>query len=387
MLESIRYLKRISRNSSGMALLLTLAAISFLVALTVQLATSVNWQVQASTTHWEAVRLNQALYSGLSIFRAALYADQQDDQQGGKKQEKFDSLLDNWNTLDMELVSGLAGADRLSLTAQDLSGRIQVNRLWLPEEEKKKILREWQAEQRKKPKGERRRPKGEQANLGSEQSRQKPPDLEKMQRELWKRFLTSGMFAVEDDDQALALIDALIDWLDDDDDEGEHGAEKGYYLSLDKPYPCRNGPLQYPEELLLVKGFSREIVYGGDGHEGILPYLTTITGSDGKININTAPAVVLQALVDGLSEELVELLVEYRENPDNEDALKNPLWYRQVEGFPGDLGFDPKLITIESSFFACTITAGRNGLQQSGKGFIYRDPETKEQTLLSWKVE
>jgi type II secretory pathway component PulK len=128
-------------------------------------------------------------------------------------------------------------------------------------------------------------------------------------------------------------------------------------------------------------------VYGGEGREGILPYLTSISGSDGKININTAPPLVLQVLVDGLSEELVELLVEYRKNPDNKEALEQPNWYKRVDGFPGDLSFDPKLVTVKSSFFACTITAGSNGLQQSGKGFIYRDPETQEQTLLSWKVE
>jgi len=354
-----------------MALLITLAAISFLVALTVQLATSVNWQIQASANQKEAVRLNAALHSGLSLVRAALYADQQEDQSGSQQKQKFDSLQDGWNTLDMELVNRLVGGDGLSLATRDMSGRIQVNRLWLSDEEKQNIKQQWENEQQKKPKGD--------------NDKQKPPDLEKVQRDLWKRFLTSGKFAIEDEDEALSLIDALSDWLDEGDEERDHGAEKGYYLSLENSYTCRNGPLQYPEELLLVKGFSRKIVYGDGEHQGIIDYLT-IYGEDGKININTAPDPVLRALAENIDEEMVEKLVEFRSDSDNLDSLKEQQWYKKVDGLAG-VTIDDNLITTESSFFSCTITAGRNGLQQTGKGFIYRNPETHEQTLLSWKVE
>ena len=367
----MRLLKRIYGNSSGMALLITLAAISFLVALTVQLATSVNWQIQASANQKEAVRLNAALHSGLSLVRAALYADQQEDQSGSQQKQKFDSLQDGWNTLDMELVNRLVGGDGLSLATRDMSGRIQVNRLWLSDEEKQNIKQQWENEQQKKPKGD--------------NDKQKPPDLEKVQRDLWKRFLTSGKFAIEDEDEALSLIDALSDWLDEGDEERDHGAEKGYYLSLENSYTCRNGPLQYPEELLLVKGFSRKIVYGDGEHQGIIDYLT-IYGEDGKININTAPDPVLRALAENIDEEMVEKLVEFRSDSDNLDSLKEQQWYKKVDGLAG-VTIDDNLITTESSFFSCTITAGRNGLQQTGKGFIYRNPETHEQTLLSWKVE
>ncbi len=359
------------RNSSGMALLITLAAISFLVALTVQLATSVNWQVHASSNQKEAVRLNAALYSGLSLVRASLYADQQPTEQG-KQRQTFDSLQDGWNTLDSEKMHDLVGGDGLSLTVGDLTGRIQLNRLVLSAEEKKDIQRQQQEQQR------REQQQGRQP--------QQVQDPEKLQQGLWKRFLLSGKFAVEDEAEAVALIDALSDWLDDDDDERDHGVENGYYQSLEKPYSCRNGPLQYPEELLLVKGFTRRLVYGDEGHQGILQYLT-IYGEDGKININTAPAPVLKALADGISDKMVDLLIEFRDDPENLDALADPGWYQQVTDFPGDVVIDKGMITTRSSYFFCTITAGRDGLQQTGKGYIYRDPKTRKQTLLSWRVE
>jgi general secretion pathway protein K len=345
-------------DASGMALLLTLAAISFLVAITVGLATSVNWQIQASTGQKETVRLHAVLLSGLSLVRASLYGDQQ--------KQKFDTLLDSWNTLDMEMINKLFAGDKVSISVQDMSGRIQVNRLVLSDEEKKKLQ-----------KGRLR---------GRREGGKKQGDPEKLQRELWKRFLLSGKFAVEGEDEVIALLDALSDWLDDDDLVRDHGAETGYYQSLKTPYICRNGPLQYPAELLLVKGFSRKIVYGDKEHEGIIDYLT-IYGQDGKININTAPPPILQALAPGMNDEVTGQLIEFREDKDNLNALENPQWYRQAGDFPGDIVFDKNLITTVSSYFFLKIITENNGFQQTAQGFLYRDPKTREQNLLSWKEE
>jgi len=358
------------RNSSGMALLITLAAISFLVALTVQLATSVNWQVHASANQKDAVRLNAALYSGLSLVRASLYGDQQPTGLG-EQQQGFDSLQDGWNTLDKEKMHELVGGDGVSITVRDLTGRIQLNRLVLSAEEKQEV-QEQQLEQQRQDQEQGRQPR-------------QIKNPEKEQQALWKRFLLSGKFAVENEDEAIALIDALSDWIDADDEERDHGVENGYYQSLEIPYSCRNGPLQYPEELLLVKGFSRRLVYGDDEHQGIFQYLT-IYGDDGKININTASAPVLKALAAGITDEMVDLLIEFRTDQENLDALADPGWYQQVTDFPDDIVIDEGMTTTKSSFFSCTITAGRDGLQQTGQGFIYRDPNTREQTLLSWKV-
>ncbi len=51
------------------------------------------------------------------------------------------------------------------------------------------------------------------------------------------------------------VVDALIDWLDTDDNpRGTGGAEKSYYQSLPIPYAPPNGPMRTPGELRLVKG-------------------------------------------------------------------------------------------------------------------------------------
>ena len=60
------------------------------------------------------------------------------------------------------------------------------------------------------------------------------------------------------------VADAIVDWVDADDDSRPSGAESTYYLSLSNPYKAKNGPLNSLDELLLVKGVTPYLLYGGD---------------------------------------------------------------------------------------------------------------------------
>ncbi len=345
-------LRQILADRSGVALLLALLTIAFLVAVTVRLTNSVDLQMQGGVNQRDAVSLDGMLLSGLNLARAALLADQ--------RQNRFDTSRDAWGTLGQG-ISGLFPGNRLQVRVRDLGGLLQINALVLSDSERKELR--WQD------------PAG-----GSRQIQ----DFEKRQRKVWLRFLTSGRFAVRDEDEALALVDALSDWLDADDEERDHGAESGYYEGLATPYKCRNGPVLYPEELLLVKGFSRKLLYGDGRHQGIIGYLTT-AGRDGRININTAPAPVLQALADNLDAEDVQKLIEFRQDEDNQDLLARPDWYRRVDGFPGDIVLDRQLITSSSSWFRITVTAAIGRMQRTGQGVLHRQ-DNEEQTLVSWSV-
>lgn len=67
------------------------------------------------------------------------------------------------------------------------------------------------------------------------------------------------------------LVDALIDWLDEDDTPRPGGAESAYYAGLNPPYGPRNGKLGSVEELLLIKGFTPALLYGEDMNQnGVL---------------------------------------------------------------------------------------------------------------------
>ena len=58
---------------------------------------------------------------------------------------------------------------------------------------------------------------------------------------------------------------AIIDWMDPDNDTQQGGgAESDYYMSLNPPYRCKNGPIDSIDELLLVRGITRDLLYGTD---------------------------------------------------------------------------------------------------------------------------
>lgn len=62
------------------------------------------------------------------------------------------------------------------------------------------------------------------------------------------------------------LADALLDWVDEDDNPREYGAESEYYETLSPPYSAKNGPLESLEELLLVRGVTPWLLFGEDAN-------------------------------------------------------------------------------------------------------------------------
>jgi type II secretory pathway component PulK len=60
------------------------------------------------------------------------------------------------------------------------------------------------------------------------------------------------------------VIDAIRDWVDEDDEPGSQGAERDYYLSGSVPYEPRNAPMRSIGELELVAGIWPEHLRGED---------------------------------------------------------------------------------------------------------------------------
>jgi general secretion pathway protein K len=88
------------------------------------------------------------------------------------------------------------------------------------------------------------------------------------------------------------------DWIDQDDTVGSpDGAEDSVYTSQTPPYRTGNWPMMSASELMNLPGF------GADRYQKIAPYVTALPRADTTINICTAPALVLQSLVQGLNGE------------------------------------------------------------------------------------
>ena len=122
-------------------------------------------------------------------------------------------------------------------------------------------------------------------------------------------------------------MDALLDWLDSNDDRRVEGAENADYQALERPYPCRNGPLRTLGELQLVMGW--EDIWAIRLEDGAaLVDCLTVGATGGLININTASPVVLMSLDDEIDEFIAENIVALRE----ETPLESDESFRLVSG-------------------------------------------------------
>ena len=122
------------------------------------------------------------------------------------------------------------------------------------------------------------------------------------------------------------LVPAIIDWIDPDDTptvlpfvHGRNaGAESSHYRAAGKHPAPANQPMQTTDELLLVKGMSPLKVSfprkrESRGSDASLLDLLTVYG-DGKIDINSAPPLVLQCLSDRIDPVLANLIVAHRKH-------------------------------------------------------------------------
>ena len=64
-----------------------------------------------------------------------------------------------------------------------------------------------------------------------------------------------------------SIADALLDWMDADTVPRLSGAEDDYYAALNPPCSPRNGIPESLEELLLVKGITRSLLFGRDANQ------------------------------------------------------------------------------------------------------------------------
>jgi type II secretory pathway component PulK len=95
------------------------------------------------------------------------------------------------------------------------------------------------------------------------------------------------------EDEIDGLVDSLSDWKDPDDLHRLNGTESDYYEGLETPYKAKNAFLDTMDELLLVKGFKPEYLYGGEDTKPIADMLTVYGAG---LNVNTASSEVFEML-------------------------------------------------------------------------------------------
>ncbi|WP_457576464.1 general secretion pathway protein GspK [Desulfomarina sp.] len=315
--------KSVFADEKGMALLLTVMIVSLLVGITM-IFHQESWQSYRQADSYKTNGyLRTVAESGINIGMELLYRRKGEDLSA--------SFFDSWATLEEETFNPLFDNGRLRLVIEDLSGRLQLNSLVQTTEAS-----------------------GGRGKSGKRGGVSTAEDL----RKILYRLLLSGEFVLREEDGARDIVDAIVDWIDKDDDESDYGAESNYYQALDPPYECRNGPLETVEELLLVKGVTPLLLFGNGKKRGLAD-VVTVYGNDGRMNINTMDPLLLRSMDSLVDAELAIAFDQFRKDKTNRESLADPGWYKKVTAWPGDVVLNEKLLTTKSSYFL---------LHSTGKG-------------------
>jgi len=182
------------------------------------------------------------------------------------------------------------------------------------------------------------------------------------------------------------LVPAIIDWTDDDDDvtvlpfvtRENLGAESDYYSTLDPAYRCKNKPLNAVEEMLLIKDVTAEIF------ERIRNYVTV--NGDGKVNLNSAPKLVIESLSEKMDAAVAAMIVERRKIKPFESVAE----LRDVPGMTDSIYEAIKnaaTISPEDQYYRVESRANVDHLGCAIEAVLRRNPETKSVEVVFYKEQ
>ena len=148
------------------------------------------------------------------------------------------------------------------------------------------------------------------------------------------------------------LSEAVIDWQDADEEiSGTMGAENSYYQGLPQGYLAANSKFHNVEELKLVRGFEDQ------KYLQIVDYVSALPASDSKVNVNTAPAMLLASLDSKLDINAVEQALQKRQANLEHFSNINDLWatepFKQVS--PDVQSQVNALLGVQSNYFKAKI--------------------------------
>lgn len=199
-----------------------------------------------------------------------------------------------------------------------------------------------------------------------------------------------------DSSKAEEISYSVVDWTDADSDlaSESNDAEDEYYLSLEKPYRCKNLMFDSLEELLLVKGMDKDVFDKAKDLLTVFPKDISL-----KVNFDTASDRVLKALalsVSGAStnttEEdavsLVDKMILYRNGSDGVMATADDL---QIDSTDMGLNSKEKVLLLvmnqfrvkKSNYFNIKVegSGGLRDIVTTIEAVVQRD----EMKILAWK--
>jgi len=162
------------------------------------------------------------------------------------------------------------------------------------------------------------------------------------------------------------IAHAIADWEDTSAGSGApDGTESSYYATLNPPYAPANGPFVSITTLRLVKGITPAV------YTRLAPYVSALPIPT-PVNINTASAPVIAAVVPGLSLNRAEAIVRRRgKNGFSSIGRFQELTQRKI-AWP---------LALRSQFFLLRVTTTIGDTQLSMYSIIYRNTQGMTQSI------
>jgi general secretion pathway protein K len=216
------------------------------------------------------------------------------------------------------------------------------------------------------------------------------------------------------------VTDSFLDWIDPDENPRLSGSESADYIARPNPgyapYVAKNGPIDDLSELLLIRGVTPEMYFGGADPSlirmpgpprlsmpgpfpppggspvGLVDLFTPI--SMGMININTASPEVLQ-VIPGIDPSLAQAIIMTRAGLDGVDGtdddmpFRSPMELGRVPGMPPMVAQRAAgMFTTRSFTFEVLVDAQIGQYRRQFAGVLRRNPANPRdvQTLFfDWK--
>jgi len=161
------------------------------------------------------------------------------------------------------------------------------------------------------------------------------------------------------------FLPALQDWIDNDTEVRDNGAEDDAYTVMNPPYRAANRYLADTSELLLVQGVSVQ------DYNSLMFYVSALPGIS-PINVNTASPLLLQSLTYDVAAPEVERII----------GVRAEVPYQDIDTFVEDRAFAGKEIsenhlTVSSHYFLLTADVVLGDVPLSLQSVLQRSPEGK----------
>ena len=310
-------------DERGIALLLTLLVLTLLVALILEFDAEARREYRDAAAFRDNFKATVLARAAVQAARGTLQQDFLKDKKAG---QSFDALTDLWA---LPIRDYAIGDGLLTAQIEDERGKLNLNDL---------------------------------AAVG---------ELEAKKKKVARVKRLFEFVQINPD-----LVDAIVDWVDQDETPEPAGAESLYYQTLRPSYRAANAPLQTFLELRLIKGMTPDII-------AKLSKLVTVYPPEGesRVNMNTANPLVLQALDSRITQGIAGDIVQGR-------PFKTIQELDRVSSFE-DIGKELRqqnLYDVKSDLFLARMLVRLNEVARNAVVVLQRDPNTGTSTVKYYRV-